>query len=111
MAESDADGAIKLVEQVIADAAPEEAELHARAYNALGACYQKKPDAAKDALLAYLHVDVLYNTLPEEHAEALFHLANLWDKVGNAEEARRARANLTERYPGSVWAGQAAKRG
>jgi tetratricopeptide (TPR) repeat protein len=99
------DEAVGTIEKVIQDADPEEKELHARAYNALGKCYEKGGQT-KDALLAFLHVDVLYATVPDAHAEALAHLAPLWQAVGQDERAREARQTLQERYGGSRWAKQ-----
>ncbi len=98
-----ADAAVSMIEGVIGDANPEQKELLARAYNALGSCYERA-GKTKDALLAYLHVDLLYNTLPNAHAEALSHLAKLWQVVGQDESAREARQTLHERYGGSRWA-------
>jgi tetratricopeptide (TPR) repeat protein len=97
------DQAVQLIEQMILDTDPEQKELQARAYNALGDCYQRA-GRTKDALLAYLHVDVLYSTVPEAHAEALSHLATLWQAVGQAERARAARQTLNDQYHNSRWA-------
>jgi tetratricopeptide (TPR) repeat protein len=102
-----ADQAVVIIEKVIHDADPQQKELHARAYNALGTCYEKA-GKSKDALLAFLHVDVLYNTVPEAHAEALSHLTTLWKAIGQDERARESRQLLDERYGGSRWAKQAA---
>jgi tetratricopeptide (TPR) repeat protein len=90
---------IQLLEDVINKADPERAELHAAAYNALGKC-QRKAGNAKAALLAYLHTDVLYSTLPAAHAEALANLAELWKEVGNTDRALQAELVLLERYKG-----------
>jgi tetratricopeptide (TPR) repeat protein len=81
----------------------EKPQLFARAYNALGTCYLKS-DQPHDALLAYLHVDLLFNQSPEAHAEALYHLSQLWHVVNKAERANRARSVLKSRYSGSSWA-------
>jgi hypothetical protein len=97
------DEAVGMIEKIIKDADPEEKELHARAYNALGSCYERAKKT-KDALLAYLHVDVLYNSVPEAHAEALARLAPLWQAVGQEAHAREARETLEQRYAGSRWA-------
>jgi tetratricopeptide (TPR) repeat protein len=99
------DEAVGLIEKVIHDADPQQKELHARAYNSLGACYEKA-GKTKEALLAFLHVDVLYNTVPEAHAEALAHLTTLWKAIGQEERARESRQLLSERYGGSRWAKQ-----
>jgi tetratricopeptide (TPR) repeat protein len=99
------DEAVGSIEKVIQDTDPEQKELHARAYNALGNCYEQA-GKTKDALLAYLHVDVLYSTVPEEHAEALAHLVPLWRAIGQEERARETNELLQERYG----AGRAARR-
>lgn len=95
--------AAKLLEEVIAKADPEQAELHALAYNALGECYRKAGNN-KAALMAFLHVDILYNTYGNAHAEALSNLAQLWKELGNADRALESEQLLTERYPTSKWA-------
>ncbi len=100
------DVGIKAVEQVIQDADPEDAKLLAPAYNALGACYLKA-NQPTNALFAYLHVDLLYGRIGAAHAESLYHLAPLWESLGQDGEARRARQVLAERYPASRWAKKA----
>lgn len=78
-------------------------QLFARAYSALGTCYLKA-DQTQDALLAFLHVDLLFNQPPEAHAKALYHLGKLWRSMNHAERANRARSTLVNRYSGSPWA-------
>jgi tetratricopeptide (TPR) repeat protein len=95
--------AVKVLEEVITKADAAQEELHALAYNALGACHRKAGNP-KAALLAYLHVDVLYNSFPNAHAEALSNLSQLWKEVGNADRAVESEQVLTERYPSSKWA-------
>lgn len=95
--------AVKLVETVIAGADPEQAELHARAYNTLGTCL-RKAGKNKEALLAFLHVDVLYPAIPQAHAEALHNLVELWPTAGNPQRAVQAQETLKSRYPNSPWA-------
>jgi tetratricopeptide (TPR) repeat protein len=97
------DQAVGIIEKVIHDADPEQKELHARACIALGKCYEKA-SRSKDALLWFLHVDVLYNSVPEAHAESLSHLVALWTAMGQNERAREARQLLNERYGESRWA-------
>ncbi len=99
------DQAVGIIQKVIRDADPQQKELHARAYNALGTCYEKAKQT-KDALFAFLHVDVLYNNVPEAHAEALAHLVPLWKAVGQEERSRKAREMLQQRYGNSRWAKQ-----
>lgn len=94
---------ITLIQDLIAKNDPSDADLFARAYNALGACYEKAGQS-KEALLAYLHTDVLYFTNTQAHAEALYHLSKLWAEVNKSDRAVRARSLLQSRYPGSRWA-------
>lgn len=100
------DDGIKLVGEVISKLPPEEVDLHARAYVAQGNCYAKKPDNAKQALISFLHVDVLYFSNAQAHAEALWNLARLWNDIGKPERALQATSLLKERYPNSPWAKQ-----
>jgi len=97
------DEAIKLVNTVIEKASPEEIELNARANNALGSCYVKAKKN-KEALRAFLKVDLIYNGLPEAHAEALANLNKLWTEIGKEDRAQEALQLLKERYPESPWA-------
>jgi tetratricopeptide (TPR) repeat protein len=97
------DEAIAAVNDIIAQADPENQELHARAYNVLGNCY-KAADKKQEALLAFLHVDLLYSRFPMQHAEALANLATLWTDVDKADRAAEAQTMLLEKYPQSAWA-------
>ncbi len=91
------------VEEIIAKADPEHVDLHARAYNTLG-MIERKADNPKAAILAYLHVDLLYFAEPEQHAEALANLEELWNEVHKPERAIKARQILDDRYKNSRWA-------
>lgn len=98
------DEAIKeLEESVIAGLSAEDVELQALAYVTLGNCYNAKPDGKKAALLAFLHVDVLYPASPAAHAEALWNLSNLWTEIGKNERGQECLTRLNRLYPGSPW--------
>lgn len=96
------DEAVELLQQVIAKADERDSEVHARAYNALGGCFRKK-GATKDALLEYLKVDLLFNSIPDAHAESLYHLSQLWADARHPERARAAAEALQQRYATSRW--------
>lgn len=95
--------ALALVQKIIKQADPESKELLARAYASLGAIYRSMGGKDQDALVSYLTVDLVYNTVPESHAEALYNLAELWENGKNPERARQARDNLSASYPASPW--------
>lgn len=97
-----ADEGVQLVEEIIAKNDPQDGELFGRVYNALGRCHLKA-NRVKEALLAYLHVDVLFYAQPDAHAEALYHLTKIWPQVNKSDRAVAARSLLNERYGGSTW--------
>jgi tetratricopeptide (TPR) repeat protein len=98
-----ADDGINLLEKLILENDAADTELFGRAYNALGDCLQisEKP---KEALMAYLHVDVLFYGNPDTHAEALYHLSKLWQVAKNQDRAAAAENLLKQRYAGRLWA-------
>jgi tetratricopeptide (TPR) repeat protein len=86
------------VGQMIERADPEEGELLADAYNALGDCYLQAGDR-QGALFAFLHVDLLYSDQRDAHAKALTELVPLWRELGHDDRADEAQAQLASRYP------------
>lgn len=110
------DDGISKIEEIIKKEDPKDTELFGKAYNALGACYLKKYEAEKDArqkasylkqaLMAYLRTDILFWQDSDAHAEALYHLSDLWNQVNKPDRASQARATLKDRYAGSRWTQQ-----
>jgi len=96
--------AMTLLQDLINKNDPQDVVLFARLYNAQGRCYLKQ-NKPKDAVMAYLHTDVLFYADADAHAEALFHLSKLWGNINKSDRAVAARNTLRERYAGSVWAG------
>jgi TolA-binding protein len=97
------DEAVKIVEEILKTADPEDEALMGRAYVVLGAAH-RQAGRNKDAVFAFLHVDQLYPVEPDVHAEALSNLADLWEQEHKAEHANEARRTLEEKYPNSPWA-------
>ena len=97
------DAGIETVETIISETDPKQTELLARAYNALGACY-RSVGQNNAAVIAYLHVDLLYNKHADQHAEALHHLSKLWTQTGHPERAAESQSILDSKYAGSSWA-------
>ena len=85
------------------DSDPEDKEFLSRAYTVLGGAYRAMGGKDQDALISYLTVDLVYNVLPESHAEALFNLGELWERGSNPERSREARQSLKSSYPASQW--------
>lgn len=95
------DEAREVVQQVIQDAPPED-PAQAAAYNTLGDCLRSagKP---KDALLAYLHTDILYSKDRDQHARALAQIVRLWRELNETTFANEALQRLKQQYPQSPW--------
>jgi tetratricopeptide (TPR) repeat protein len=103
--QSSLDDAITTLEEVIEKAPPTETRTLAEAWVRKGDCLRQQK-RQKAALMAYLHVDVLYSGEPAQHAEALLRLSQLWGPGGHQDRAVDASARLAERYPNSQWAKQ-----
>jgi tetratricopeptide (TPR) repeat protein len=97
-----AEEGIASLEEIINKADAQDATLLSRTYNALGRCYLKA-NKPKEAVLAFLHTDLLYSGEAEAHAEALYFLSRHWT---DANKSAIARTTLRERYAGSAWATQ-----
>jgi len=95
--------AVNLMETIIQQADPEDALAMARAYNILGNALRQE-GKNKEALLAFLHVDLLYSSVADAHAEALYNLAELWDESHKTDRAARARQILEQQYKNTPWA-------
>ena len=92
-------------EDVIAKASESDSRVLAEAWNRKGDCLRQQNEP-KAAMMAYLHVDVLYSSEPAEHAQALFRLSQLWGPTGHPDRAEDAASRLAEKYPNSSWAKQ-----
>lgn len=97
------DQAITSLEQLISEIPDEQQQTLARAWNLIGDC-QRAGKNEKAALLAYLHVDVLYAAARSEHAKSLYWLGTLWESVGHPERGVDARTRLRSQYANSKWA-------
>ena len=98
-----ADG-VKVAGTAIQEADPGDRDLLAAAFAALGECQRAAGGKDEDALISFLTVDLVYNTVPERHAEALYNLVELWEATKQPERSREARQALVTTYPESPWA-------
>ena len=94
---------IQLVEKIIADNNPQDGELFGRAYNAMGVCHQKAGNK-KEAMRAFLHTHLLFNSDANTHAEALYHLSGLFEDLDQSARALSTKSLLKGRYGTTVWA-------
>lgn len=94
--------AVKVLDEVIQKVSPDDQRIQAEAYVRQGDCLQQQ-GKQKEALIAYLHVDVLFSGETALHAESLFHLSKLWNAAGQPGRAADAAAELQKEYPNSPW--------
>jgi tetratricopeptide (TPR) repeat protein len=92
-----------LVREVIQASPPEDAAAQAPAYNTLGDCL-RAANRPKDALIAYLHTDLLYSKDKDEHPRALHEIAALFRALKQDARADEFAQRLKQEYPKSSWA-------
>ncbi len=97
--------ALAVIDEVLAKVSESDTRVLAEAYLHKGECLRQQ-NQAKAALMAYLHVDVLYSSEPAEHAQSLYFLSELWGPAGHQDRADEAASRLREKYPNSPWAKQ-----
>jgi tetratricopeptide (TPR) repeat protein len=87
--------------------------VEATCFNTLGRCYfqqaakaagEKQKNLYYEALLSFLWNVVLYQRLPDQHAEALYYAAECFDKLDQRPRATELRNELTQRYPDNPFA-------
>jgi tetratricopeptide (TPR) repeat protein len=100
-----ADEALKLLAAIAEQADADDHHLLAEVYLRKGDCLREKGQD-KDAVLAYLYVELLFSSERAAHSEALFQLARLWEKIGQKTRAEDAKARLEREHPGSAWLAQ-----
>jgi tetratricopeptide (TPR) repeat protein len=94
--------AITVATDAIRGPGAQDGDLLALAYAALGDAF-RAGGKDQDAIIAFVRVDVVHNAIPDAHAEALFNLVQLWDKLKNPERSRQVRQALEATYPESRW--------
>ena len=94
--------AADVLEQVTAEADPEDRRVQAEAYLRLGDS-RRNLNETKKAALAYLHVDIMFASQRRQHAESLYRLAEVWQVLGDPRRHAEARETLDSEYPQSEW--------
>jgi tetratricopeptide (TPR) repeat protein len=96
---------IAKLESIIKQEDPDDKELFAYAYNALGVCYLKANDLA-EAEEKFLFTHLLFDTEAAPHAEAVYQLAKIWNDRKQTDRASEARQILKSRYRNTWWSSQ-----
>lgn len=96
--QGDFDKAVKTATAVIEKASAEDNVTNANAYNTLGVALMMQPGKAKDAIIAFLHTDLMYSSDAVLHREALENMISLWRKLGNDVRARELEARQQQLY-------------
>lgn len=85
------DEAVQVLEELIAKTSDN--ELKALAFNTLGDC-NRYNNKVKEAVWAYLHVDILFHQDKREHTRAIEQLAKLFDELGDKTKAKQYQDKL-----------------
>lgn len=102
------DQAETLVKELILANPPDNAMVQAPAYNTLGDCL-REANRPKDALIAYLHTDLLYAKNKEEHPRALYQISQLFRRLKQDGRADEIVQRLKHDYPRSPWLNELTK--
>ncbi len=95
--------ALKVLQNVIDTSSIKNPSLLAETYILQGDSYRQLAKN-KDALMAYLHVDVLFPKETKYHPKSLYYLSQLWAGLGKADRSADAKNRLQTEYPNSEWA-------
>ena len=91
------DESIKALEAIARESGSEDSSFQALVYNSLGSAYDRS-DKPRDAVLAYMHTDILFSAARSEHIRALTELARLWKKIQRNDRAEDVASRLKELY-------------
>jgi tetratricopeptide (TPR) repeat protein len=95
--------AIESLRKIVEEGDATDSQLFAATYNALGLAHQKD-GKNQEAVLDFLHTDLLFQSETEMHAEALYYLSQLFATIGDPQRAADAKSRLQSLYPNSIWA-------
>ncbi len=101
--QGNAQQALDTINEAIQAADPEDSGVQAEAFVRKGDSLRLL-GKTKEAILAYLHVPVLFEKEAALNAEALFHLSSLWSAAGQPERGLAASQELRDNYPNTEWA-------
>ena len=93
----------RIATEIIQSESPKNAVVFAYANNAVGASYLQE-NRVKEAVRSYLKTELLFTLDADSHAEALYHLQQLWDQLEQPGRASAARQKINDRYRNTYWA-------
>ncbi len=96
------DDALATVQEVIKESPPEAVDVQAVAHNTLGDCF-RAAGRPKDALIAYLQTDILFDKDKEQHPRALAMLEQLFRELKVDVRADEIHDRLKQLYPQSPY--------
>ena len=96
--------ALEKLNKLIKDESDENTDLFAHIYNAMGAIHDKTGNL-KEARDAYLHTQLLFNSVEDEDpaAEALYRLSKIYVELKDSKRAGEAKRELQAKYRNSYW--------
>lgn len=96
------------VNEVIKAAPPEDYTTLAAAYQTLGDC-RRVANKPKDALIAYLHIDILFSRAKDQHPKAMAQIVQLWRQLKRDDRADEILDRLRQEYPKSPYLASASQ--
>ena len=97
------DAAIRSLNEILERTEEKNPEINAMAYNARGTA-QRKAGKSQEAIFDFLHVHLMYSTLPDLDAEAVANLEKLFIDTHKQAHAHEMHEILNEKYRNSRWA-------
>jgi len=79
--------------------------LFAHIYNAIGAIH-KEAESLKEARDAYLHTQLLFGSVEDPAAEALYQLSKIYVTLNDTKRAGEVKRELQTKYRNSYWVGK-----
>ena len=94
--------ALEKLNKLVKTQSDENAELFAHIYNAMGAIHEKTKNL-KEARDAYLHTQLLFGSVEDPAAEALYRLSKRYVTLKDSKRAGEAQRELKSKYRNSYW--------
>ncbi len=95
--QGDYDGGMAIFNGIVESSDPDDYVLQAKLYNAIGTTAMEA-GKDKEAIIAFLHVDLLYSSASAEHVVALKNLLTLWKKQLREDRAAEVQSILRDKY-------------